>query len=84
MDSHIARSARQIGTAIRKMRRKVSLSQTELGEKAGLRQATISQIENGESGTKIETICNVLTALNLEFTIKNRSKASGEDIEAIF
>lgn len=80
----IARSPKQIGAAIRQIRRKRSISQAQLGEMAGLRQATISKIENGEAATKIGTICDILAALDVEFLIRSRTKSDPKDIEDIF
>ena len=44
----IARTPKQIGAAIRRLRRQRSLTQTELGAKMHVRQATISKLEAGE------------------------------------
>lgn len=70
--SELARSPEQLGNAIRRARKKRGMSQSDLGEKAGLRQETISLIENGNPAAKLETILAVLTALNLEFEITER------------
>ena len=70
----IARSPEQIGNAIRRARKKAGMSQSELGEKTGLRQGTISQIEKGHSAAKLETILAILSALNLELRINERTK----------
>lgn len=56
----------------------------KLAEQAGLRQATISMIESGEKPAKLESILAVLSALDLEFRIGQRSKGDGSDIEALF
>ncbi len=80
----IARSAKQLGTVIRKARRVKGMNQSQLGEMTGLRQATISKIENGEGATRIDTICDVLAALDLEFAVRLRTKAEPLDIEDIF
>jgi HTH-type transcriptional regulator/antitoxin HipB len=69
----LARSPEQIGNAIRRARKKRGMSQSELGQKTGLRQATISQIEKGHPAAKLETILAVLSALDLEFQIGNRT-----------
>lgn len=70
--SELARSPEQLGNAIRRARKKRGMSQSELGEKAGLRQETISLIENGNSAAKLETILAVLAVLNLELQIHSR------------
>ncbi|MGH7968554.1 MAG: helix-turn-helix transcriptional regulator [Limisphaerales bacterium] len=72
--SDLARDPRQIGNVIRRTRKLRGLSQGELGDKAGLRQETISLMENGNSAAKIETILAVLAALDLELRIAPRSK----------
>ena len=68
----LARSPEQIGNIIRRARKKRGMSQTELGEKTGLRQGTISQIEQGHAATKLETILTILSALELELKIHTR------------
>lgn len=78
----LARTPPQIGNIIRRARKKRGLSQTELGEKAGLRQALISFIENGSPATRLETLLTVLAALDLELRIapRSRTEAGIEDI----
>ncbi len=80
----LARTPKQIGSLIRRQRKQKDLSQIQLGEKAGLRQETISLIENGNPAVRLETILAVLAALGLEFRIVPRSKGTAADIEDIF
>jgi HTH-type transcriptional regulator/antitoxin HipB len=68
----LARDPKQIGNLIRCARKRQALSQTALGDKAGLRQETISLMENGNPATKIETILAVLADLDLELRIKRK------------
>ncbi|MAS87383.1 MAG: transcriptional regulator [Micavibrio sp.] len=68
----LARSPVQIGNAIRRTRKKCKMSQSDLGKKSGLRQETISLIENGNPAAKLETILAVLSALDLELFIDER------------
>ena len=82
--SDLARDPKQIGNLIRRTRKNRGLSQTQLGEKAGLRQETISVIETGNPAAKLETILSVLAALDLEFRVGPRSKGRSTDIEEIF
>lgn len=72
--SDLARTPNQIGTIIRRRRKKLGLSQSTLGEKAGLRQETISLIETGNPAARLDTILTVLAALDLEFQIGTRSR----------
>jgi len=77
----IARTPRQIGAIIRRQRKLLGLSQSALGDRAGLRQETISLIETGNVATRLDTILAVLAALDLEFQIGARSRKRGiEDL----
>ena len=80
----IVRTPKQLGNALRRRRQEMALTQTALGSKTSLRQATISGIEKGEPGTQLRTLCDVLAALSLELVIRPRSKSSHEDIEDLF
>ncbi len=80
----IARTPKQIGDAIRRQRRKLSLNQTNVGDRTKLRQATISAVESGATGTQLGTLCDILAALDLEFVIRPRTKAKPAAIGDIF
>lgn len=79
----LARDPKQIGNLIRRARKQRALSQKALGDKAGLRQETISLIESGNAAAKIKTLLAVLAALDLEFRITPRSKG-GLGLESEF
>ncbi|WKL59030.1 hypothetical protein Q1W73_03170 [Asticcacaulis sp. ZE23SCel15] len=59
------------------------MTQADLAGTTGLRQATISEVETGQEGTKLATLLCVLAALDLEITISSRTRDS-HDIEDIF
>jgi HTH-type transcriptional regulator/antitoxin HipB len=80
----LARTTKQIGTIIQRTRKKRGLTQMDLAERAGLRQGTISLIETGNTPAKMNSILAVLAALDLEFTIRSRSKGTASDIEELF
>jgi len=79
-----ARTAKQLGAIIRRERRNRGLSQTALGKKMGLRQATISKLEAGEPATQIRTLLDVLSAMGLEIIIDKRGETSNNDMESVF
>ena len=81
---HLARTTKQIGAVIQNYRKKKQLSQAELGQAINLWQETISKIENGNPATRIDNICDILSALDLELVIRPRSSAAKKDIEDIF
>jgi HTH-type transcriptional regulator/antitoxin HipB len=82
--SDLARTPQQIGNLIRRARKRNDLSQTDLASRAGVRQETISLIETGNPAAKLQTILDVLAALNLEFRVAPRGKTTAADIEQIF
>ena len=77
--SELARTPRQIGTIIRRNRKRLAWSQSKLGERVGLRQETISLIENGNPAARLDTMLAVLAALELEFRIAARSRNASVD-----
>jgi transcriptional regulator with XRE-family HTH domain len=52
----LARDPKQIGNLIRGERKRKAMSQKELASRAGLRQASVSAIENGSPTTKLQTL----------------------------
>lgn len=72
----LARTPRQIGTLIRRNRKRLNMSQRALGDRVGLRQETISLIETGNPATRLDTMLAVLAALDLEFRVAARSRGS--------
>lgn len=79
----IARTPRQLGNEIREGRRRIGLTQEQLAAKAGVRQRTVSDIENA-GNARLDTVMRLLAALDLELTLRTRTKGSAKDIEEIF
>ena len=82
--SDIARSSKQLGLLIQRHRKAAGLSQTELADKAGMRQEMVSKIEGGQAGSRLSSIYDLLTALDLEMTLRPRTKSTPDDIADIF
>lgn len=80
----LVRTPKQLGEAIRRYRQMANLNQAQLAAKAGVRQATVSEVESGAAATRIETISKLLAALDLELTVGPRSKGLHQDIEDVF
>lgn len=74
--NHLARSPADIGNALRAARKSRKLTQKELAARSGVWQETISKIENGSPGTKLDTIFDLCAALELEFLVTDRSKGT--------
>ena len=81
---HLARLPKDVGHAIREERKAKKLTQKQLANLSGVWQETISKIESGAANTKLETLFNLLSALDLEIIVSERSKASAADLEDIF
>lgn len=69
-----ARNPSQLGNAIYRTRKALDWTQKDLGKEAGVKQSIISNIEAGTHGTRLETIFKILTALNLELSLRNRRR----------
>lgn len=80
----IARTTQDLGTALRRARKARNLTQAQLADRAGLWQRTVSNIETGTSGAKLDTIFDLLAALDLEIRLVPRSRMTPADIEDIF
>ena len=79
----IARTATQIGQALRRRRKALGLTQAQVGEKAQVRQETVSKLESGRPGAPLHTMLAVLGALDLELVIRERTKGT-TSLEDIF
>lgn len=84
MMDQIARTTKDVGNVIRNVRKARKLTQADLARRAGVWQRTISNIETSASGAKLDTIFDLLAALDLEIHIVPRSKMKPGDLEDIF
>lgn len=80
----IVRTSRQLGAAIRRRRRQLTLAQRELASRLDVRQATISSVEAGEPGTRLKTIFDALAVLDLELVVRPRSRGSTAEFDELF
>lgn len=58
-----------IGDRIRKYRLRLSLTQEELAERAGLHHTYIGQLERGEKNATIESIGKVISGLGISYEL---------------
>ena len=80
----LVRSPKQLGAALHRFRKDRALTQIQLAKRAGLRQGTISQVENGLGTVKLTTVMELMRALDLELVVQPRTKGSPRDIEELF
>ena len=57
------------GERLRQLRHKRALTQTARADKAGLRQATISELERGVYSLQVETAKKLAKALRVKWTL---------------
>lgn len=69
------RSNKDLGEAIRAERLKKNLRQIDLASRASVQQALISNIENGATSARADTVLKVLAALDLDLALVPRRKA---------
>lgn len=66
-------SPKSLGSAIKRQRKAKKLTQKEAGSAFNLDQTTVSSIEQGAPGTRLETLFRMLAALNLEVVIRPKN-----------
>ena len=81
---NFVRIPRDLGHAIRQARREKNLTQADLATRSGVWQETISKVEAGRGGTKLDTILALLAALDLELLVRTRSTGTASDFDNIF
>jgi HTH-type transcriptional regulator/antitoxin HipB len=65
-------SPESLGSALREERKKIGLSQAEAGKSVGIDQPTVSKVEQGSPGTRLDTLFRLLAALDLEVVLQSR------------
>jgi HTH-type transcriptional regulator/antitoxin HipB len=68
----IVHSTAVLGRSIRDARRGSSLTQSELAVRAGVTQATVSNIERDVSPPSLDTVLRLLGALRLELVVQQK------------
>lgn len=84
MSEQIARNAKQLGAILRRVRKLAGISQSELGERVHMRQATISRLEMGAPAVQLHTVTEILYALKLELVVRPRTRGGIEDIDDVY
>ena len=69
----LVHSPKSLGSAIRRQRKAKKLNQKEAGSAFKIEQSTVSSIEQGAPGTRLETLFRILAALDLEIVIRPKT-----------
>jgi HTH-type transcriptional regulator/antitoxin HipB len=66
--------AQSLGTAVRRRRKQLGLTQTDLAESAGVSPPTVGDLELGTGSTKFGTVLTILRVLglNLDLHVKGQ------------
>jgi len=75
------RNNKEFGEVVRIARQRQKLRQVDLARKASVRQALISEIENGTISSKLDTVIKVLAALDMDLSVVSRNKAEFDPTE---
>jgi len=74
-------SPKSLGMALKRARKAKALNQKEAGFPFKIEQSTVSSIEQGAPGTRIETLFRLLAALDLEIVIQTKDENDKTDEE---
>ena len=69
-------SPESLGFALREERKKKGLNQTDLGVPVGVDQTTVSKVEQGKPGTRLDTLFRLLSVLDLELVLQPKDLTS--------
>lgn len=68
------RSPKELALFISNHRKKLKLSQSDVGTLVGLKQQTISEFEIKPESTQIDTFFRILSALNLDINVSAKNE----------
>ncbi len=68
-----------LGKALRRHRKDLGLTQSELGQKFNVPQKTVSNIEAGRPGVQLATLFKLLSALSLEINLRQRDALDNKE-----
>ncbi len=77
----VIRNNQDLGAAIRLARKAGSLRQVDVARKASVRQALVSDLENGATTARLDTVIRVLASLDLDLAIIPRRTAGFDPTE---
>ena len=75
----LVRSPKELALLVINQRKKLKLSQAEVANLVGLKQKTISAFENKPEGTKLETLFQIISAVNLDVSVLAKDKTTTID-----
>lgn len=77
-------TAKMLAHTLKEYRYNHQLSQAQVALQAGVKQTTVSAFENNPERSKVETLFNLLAALELEITLSPRKQAAVKTTETAY
>ncbi len=71
-------SSETLGKVLRRYRKEQGLTQSNAGKKFNILQSSISGIESGRPGVRLETVFRYMSALSLEMHLEPRAKTQND------
>lgn len=75
----LIRSPKELALAVISQRKKLKLSQKDVGNLVGLKQQTISLFEIQPESTKVDTLFRILSAVKLDMAVLTKDKTTGTE-----
>jgi len=75
------RSPTEFALFVMSQRKKLKLSQSEVGQLVGLKQKTISAFENKPESIQLETLFRILSALNLDIKLSDKTEPMNQNLD---
>lgn len=77
----IIRSANDLALYLNDRRKLLKMSQSEVADLVGLKQDTVSKFENSPDNSRINTLFRLLSALNLDISLTDKSQNSYKELD---
>ncbi len=68
----VVRNPAQLGSGLLRFRKQDAWTQQQAGERSGIKQSIVSQVESGKPGTRLGTLFKLLASLDLELVLRKR------------
>ena len=68
-------SPKELALMVIEQRKKLKLSQADVGKRVGLKQQTISAFENKPASTKLDTLFRILSAVHLDVMLLSKNES---------
>ena len=75
---YILQNPQQLGSVVQGIRRARRLTQGAVGKRVGIRQSSVSGLEANPAPASLSQVFKLLSALDLELVIRDRSKSTGK------